>query len=112
MARNADDPVVITRRYARFALAEARGAPPLYEHLALAVAGSAGLLTFLSSVPSDCRQPNLFLAAVRQVGGVPRDGGEMEEIVRAHAPRIREGVVVPKRHRRITRKGNRRIAIR
>ena len=90
MAPDSDDHVAIARRYERFAIAEARGVSPIYEQLALAVADSSDLLTFLSSVPPARRQPNLFLAAVRHVGGVPRDGTEMEEIVRIHAPRVRE----------------------
>jgi hypothetical protein len=90
MAPYSDDAVATARRYERFATEEARGASPIYEHLALAVAGSPDLLTFLSSVPADRRQPNLFLAAVRHISGVPRNGHEMEQIVRAHAPRVRE----------------------
>jgi hypothetical protein len=85
-----DDARSIARRYERFATEEARGASPIYEQLALAVAGSAELLTFLSSVPSDRCRPTLFLAAVRHISGVPRNGHELEEIVRAHAPRVRE----------------------
>jgi hypothetical protein len=80
----------IARQYERFATFEARGSSPIYEQLALAVAGSPELLAFLESIPSKRRQPNLFLAAVRHVGGVPLDGKEMEEIVRVRGARIRE----------------------
>ena len=80
----------IARRYERFAASEARGSSPIYEQLALAVAGSTELLAFLQSVPWERRQPNLFLAAVRHVSGVPRDRSEMEDIVRSRAYRIRE----------------------
>ena len=90
MGPDSEELAAIARRYERFATAEARGLSLIYEQLALAVAGSSELLAFLGSVPSDRRQPNLFLAAVRHVSGVPRDGNEMEEIVRTHAPRIRE----------------------
>ena len=79
----------IAERYRRFAVNEARGSSPVYERLALAVAGSSDLVAFLASLPSERRQPNLFLAAVRHVAGVPRDGNEMQEIVRAHASRIK-----------------------
>jgi hypothetical protein len=89
MAADSDELAAIARRYARFAAVEARGASPLYEQLALAVARSPELLTFLRAFPSERRQPNLFLAAVRHVGGVPRDASELRELVRAHAPRIR-----------------------
>lgn len=62
----------------------------MYEQLALAVASSFELLAFLQSLPSERRQPNLFLAAVRHVSKVPRDGSEMKEIVHVHASCIRE----------------------
>jgi hypothetical protein len=90
MASDFSELAAIARRYERFASVEARGASAIYEQLTLAVAGSLELLAFLSSLPSERRQPNLFLAAVRQVSGVPRDGKEMEEIVRTHAFRIKE----------------------
>lgn len=90
MAPESDEFAAIARRYERFAMAEARGASRIYERLAHAVAASPDLLAFLSAMPSDRRQPNLFLAAVRHVSGVPRNGKEMEEIVRAHAPRIKD----------------------
>ena len=45
---------------------------------------------YTARVVTERRQPNLFLAAVRHVGGVPRDASELREAVRAHAPRIRE----------------------
>jgi hypothetical protein len=89
MAPGSQDLAAIARRYERFATAEVRGASPVYERLALAVAGSPGLLAFLGSLPPERRQPNLFLAAVRHIAGVPRDGADMEAIVLAHAPRIR-----------------------
>jgi hypothetical protein len=90
MVVDADELAAIARRYARFAAVEARGVSPRYEQLALAVAGSPELLAFLRSLPPERRQPNLFLAAVRHVGGVPRDAGELGEIVRTHASRIRD----------------------
>lgn len=89
-APGSNELAAIATRYERFATSEANGSSHVYEQLALAVAGSSELLVFLRSMPSARRQPNLFLAAVRHVGGVPRDGKEMEEIVRTHAPRIRE----------------------
>jgi hypothetical protein len=89
-APDADGLVAIARRYERFAHAEARGSSPIYERLALAVAGSSALLDFLQALPPERRQPNLFLAAVRYVSGVPRDGSELKDIVRAQATCIRE----------------------
>jgi hypothetical protein len=93
MAPESDDLAAIARRYERFASDEARGASPIYEQLALAVAGSSELLSFLSSLPSERRQPNLFLAAIRQVTRLPRHGKEMEEVVRTHASRIKEVIL-------------------
>jgi hypothetical protein len=93
MAPESDDLAAIARRYERFASDEVRRASPIYEQLALAVAGSSELLAFLSSLPSERHQPNLFLAAVRQVARVPRHGKEMEEIVRTHASRIKEVIL-------------------
>ena len=80
---------LIAQRYERFARQEAHGSSPVWERLALDVAGSPQLLAFLASIPRERRQPNLFLAAVRHVAGVPRDGQDMEAMVRTHAPRIR-----------------------
>jgi hypothetical protein len=90
MDPDAEETVAIAKQYERFAAYETRGSSPLYEELALAVAGSPYLLDFLRSLPLERRQPNLFLAAVRHVSGVPRDGTELEEVVRSHSPRIRE----------------------
>ena len=87
---NADALSKIARRYQRFATTEARGSSPIYEQLALAVAGSAELLAFLASLPFERQQPNLFLAAVRHVAGVPSNGRAMEEIVRTNAAGIRD----------------------
>jgi len=61
----------ISARYLSFAVDEARGESELYEKLALGVAASRELLIFLAGLPSDKRQPNLFLAAVRHPCGVP-----------------------------------------
>ena len=93
MAPDLDELAAIARRYERFATSEARGSSSIYEQLALAVASSFELLTFLQSVPSERRQPNLFLAAVRHVSGVPRDGSELKGIVRACASRIRDVIL-------------------
>ena len=88
--QDTDELAAIARRYARFATVEARGSSPVYEGLALDVASSPELLTFLGMLPPERRQPNLFFAAVRHVRGVPRDGKELTEAVRADGPRVRE----------------------
>jgi hypothetical protein len=78
----------IARSYAAFAADEARGNSAIYERLALAVAGSSELLEFIAGLPEDRRQPNLFLAAVRLVSGVPADGDQLAAAVRRDHRRI------------------------
>src|SRR5690348_12669870 len=80
----------IARRYTRFAADEARGQSPAYEALALAVADSPDILAFLAALPAEKRQPNLFLAAVRHIAGVPVDGKTLAEMVAHRAEHIRE----------------------
>ena len=80
----------IAQRYKRFAAAEAHGECEIYEQLALAIAASEELLTFLASLPADRRQPNLFLAAVRCLCGVPDSTEHFLHIVREHHGRVRE----------------------
>jgi hypothetical protein len=79
----------ISDRYATFAVDEAKGASEIYESLALAIAASPELLAFIAGLPADRRQPNLFLAAVRQVNGVPEDPNHLIGAVRAYHSRIR-----------------------
>ena len=55
--------------YRRFAEREARGHSPLYEALARHVADDGDILGFLLTLPKAKRQPNLLLAAVRQLCG-------------------------------------------
>jgi hypothetical protein len=90
MAPDGEELQAIAKRYRHFATVEAHGASPAYERLALAVARSPDLLAFLSSMPLDRRQPNLFLAALRHVGGVPADASAMKAIVRTEAARLRD----------------------
>jgi hypothetical protein len=79
----------IANRYTAFAVNEARGISETYERLALAIAATPELLTFLASLPEDRRQPNLFLAAVRHLRGVPEGVDRLMEIVRQDHQRIR-----------------------
>jgi hypothetical protein len=53
------------RAFERFARLEARGSSPLYETLALGVAGDDDLLALAAEVPDDQPSPNLLLAAVQ-----------------------------------------------
>ena len=80
----------IAERYAAFARDEARGSSAAYERLALAVASSDDLLKFIATLPSEKRQPNLFLAAVRHVCGVPRSIDDLTQFVRARQVEIRQ----------------------
>jgi hypothetical protein len=80
----------LAERYVRFAEIEARGSSPTYEKLALAVSRSAEILKFIAGLPDDRRQPNLFLAAVRKIAGVPHGGEHLAAIVRRYPDRLRE----------------------
>jgi hypothetical protein len=66
--------------YRAFAV-EARGRSPLYEELALAVAGDARLLEFLTALPTAKRQPNLLFAAARYLLGEPPDVAALRALV-------------------------------
>ena len=79
----------IADRYRRFAEEEAQGHAPSYEALARHVAVSAGLLSFLATLPPDRQQPNLFLAAVRLTAGRVPDPADLEAFVRQHGDDIR-----------------------
>lgn len=80
----------IAQRYVRFAADEAHGECEVYEKLALAIAGSEELLAFLAGLPVDRRQPNLFLAAIRHLCGVPDSAKHLVQVVRQQHQRIRE----------------------
>ena len=67
--------------YRHFALMEARGRSPLYEQLALGVAGDRELIGLLSGLPPAKRQPNLLFAAARHVGGTPADFPQFRQTV-------------------------------
>jgi hypothetical protein len=79
----------LSELYTAFAVDEARGWSAIYETLALAVAGSPDLLAFIAALPADRQQPNLFLAAVRLVRGVPESADHLAAIVREEHARIR-----------------------
>ncbi len=59
------DPTVGTAENYRAFARDASGRSPLYERLANEVAGDAGILAFLASLPLAKRQPNLLFAAAR-----------------------------------------------
>jgi hypothetical protein len=67
--------------YRAFAV-EARGRSPRYEELALAVAGDARLIEFLTALPAAKRQPNLLFAAARYLLGEPPDPAALRTLAR------------------------------
>jgi hypothetical protein len=79
----------IAKRYRAFAIDEARGASEIYETLALGIAASPEILDFIASLPTDRRQPNLFLAAVRRVCGVPESTAHLQLLLAKERKRIR-----------------------
>ncbi len=79
----------VAAAYRRFAQAEARGRSPLYEALALGVAGDPDVLGFLLTLPRPKRQPNLLLAAVRHLFGTPGDYGEFRRHVLDNGDAVR-----------------------
>ena len=93
MMNEQDELERLSARYAAYAVEEARGWSGVYERLALAIAGSRELLAFLASLPADKRQPNLFLAAVRHVCGVPENPDQLAQMVREQHVRIREVIL-------------------
>lgn len=70
--------------YRRFAECEAHGRSPLYEALALGVAGDETVLRFLAELPPAKRQPNLLLAAVRHTAGLASGWLEFREAIERH----------------------------
>ena len=76
--------------YRRFAEHEARGHSPVYEALARHVAADDDILSFLLTLPKAKRQPNLLLAAVRQLCGTPADGRDLRQLLMVHAAAVRE----------------------
>lgn len=71
----------IAERYRRFARDEVHGQSEIYERLVLEIAATPDLLRFLATLPRDKRQPQLFLAAVRHLHGLPESGRHLCDIV-------------------------------
>ena len=72
--------------FEEFAVREARGNSPVYERLALTVAGDDQILDLLQQVPAPKRQPNLLFAVVRLLGGPVDDPVAFHDFVVAHWP--------------------------
>jgi hypothetical protein len=79
----------ISARYRRFADQEVRGRSPLYQQLALGVAGDRAVLDFLATLPSEKQQPNLLLAAVRHLFGTPADWTGFRDTLLTHHDAVR-----------------------
>jgi len=90
MARLMADLDRLTKRYVDFATQEAEPTSPRYKELCLHVAQSKMLLGFIADLPKDRQQPNLFLAAVRAIDGVPENTKALDEIVRHHHGKVRD----------------------
>jgi hypothetical protein len=80
--------VTVAQRYRRFAEWEARDRSPLYQELALGVAGDRGLLALLERLPPARQQPNLFFAAVQYRGGPQPDFPAFRAFVLRHADQV------------------------
>ena len=79
----------LASRYRRFALSEASGRSPLYEHLSMGVAGDPTVLGLLAEFPTPKQQPNLLLAAYRHVLGVPSNYAEFRRGLTDHFDAVR-----------------------
>jgi hypothetical protein len=73
--------------------AESAAEAPVYSALATAVSQDREVLDFLAGLPAGKRHPTLFLAALRFLGGVPADGGELHDRVATDAERLRRTVL-------------------
>lgn len=80
--------MLVAERYRRFAERDARGRSPLYERLALGVAGDRELLGLLEPLPVAKQQPNLLFAAVLYLGGRQPDYGAFRRFVLDHADQV------------------------
>ena len=67
----------------------ARGVSARYEEFALGVADDPDVLSFLSTLPAQKRQPNLLFAAVKYLTGVLPDYERFRRFVTDHESRLR-----------------------
>jgi len=81
---------LIAQRYEQFAEVEAQCVSAAYERLARSVARSPTILAFLATVPERRQQPNLFLAAIRHVAGLPENERELVQLVNTYGSALRE----------------------
>lgn len=87
--------------YRQFAAEEAAGRSELYVRLGRGVADDPAVLSFLAGLPAEKRQPQLLLAAVRYLAGVPASyaglramvlgrGAELAPVMRARRVQTNE----------------------
>jgi hypothetical protein len=79
----------LSARYTRFAEEEARGRSTLYEALSRGVAADREVIAFLMTLPREKQQPNLLLAAVRHLFGVPADWDHFRRSLSANFEAVR-----------------------
>ncbi len=90
MVRLDDELARLAKQYESFAMRQAEPTSPRYKELCLHVAQSRMLLRFIAGLPMERQQPNLFLAAVRTVGGVPNGAEALDEVIGQHGGMVRE----------------------
>ncbi len=73
--------------------AEAAGSSPAWERVCNQVATTAELQALLESLPGAKRQPNLFLGALRYLGGPQEAGDDLLAWVLGHWPDIRHTIL-------------------
>jgi hypothetical protein len=88
--RGAEPELPTAENYRRFARSEVAGKSPLYAALAEGVANDPELLAFLDRRPPRQRQPNLLLAAIRLLSGIPADFASFKAAVLAHRDAVAE----------------------
>lgn len=71
----------LSSRYHNFAVREASGRSPLYEHLTMSVSKDAEVLSLIATLPQPNQQPNLLLAAYRHLFGVPANYTEFRQVL-------------------------------
>lgn len=69
----------LSSRYQRFAVREASGRSPLYEHLAMGVTMDETVLSLIAGMPASKQQPNLLFASYRHVLGIPSNYAEFRK---------------------------------
>src|SRR5271163_3069755 len=91
---NRDASARLSALYTRLADEEFHGRSPLYEAISRGVASSQEVLSFLAALPADKWQPNLLLASVRHVCGLPGSWREFLEGLLSNPDAVRATMLV------------------